>query len=319
MFKKFSSAKLIIILAILMIIYLIVRYSGSNERNFRDKVLSFDPSTVTEILIDDPKNEGESVDLKLSGYNWTASTGGKEYASDSNIVNNMLRILSDMPTKRYAGKGKDAWIKYELTDSSAILVTLKAANKTVASLYIGKFSYNMPKDQQQQMQYRQQRGEMTSYVRLADEKDVYAVDGFLKTSFSGKIDSYRNRSLVNVSSADITRITIDDAGNNKILENQNGKWLVNGMPSDSLKTLRYMNALARLNGNKFFDEDLQQLTPGYSLRIEGNNFSPVELKAYPVADTNVAYVVTSSTNPGSYFNGKEGGLFNKIWEADFSQ
>ncbi len=124
------------------------------------------------------------------------SNGGKDYSADSNVVKNILKQLSDLPTKRYAGKGRDTWAKYEVTDSAASLVTLKASKQTVAEIYIGKFAYNQPKDQQPQMQARQQRGDMTTYVRLADEKDVYAVDGFLKMGLSSNINSYRIRSLV---------------------------------------------------------------------------------------------------------------------------
>jgi len=192
MFKKFSSGILIIILAVLMIAYVIVRYSGSDDRTFRDKILTIDPLTITEIVIKDP-HKGEAVILKLSGTNWFVSQGSTEFLADTNIVRRMLDQLSNMPTKRYAGKGQDAWVKYELTDSVASLVTLKAAEIKVAEIYIGKFAYNMPKEQQQQVQSRQQRGDMTSYVRLAGEKDVYAVEGFLKMSFSSDINTYRIR------------------------------------------------------------------------------------------------------------------------------
>jgi len=222
-----------------------------------------------------------------------------------------------MPTKRFAGKGKDAWTKYELSDSAATKVTIKSSDETIAEVLVGKFSYNVPKDeqQQQQMQYRQQRGEMTSYVRLADEKEVYAVDGYLKMTFSGKIDSYRYRSLVSVNASDITRITINEPGSKKVFENADGKWNINGAPSDSASVVKYRSALARLTGSKFTDMNSGQSFASHSLLIEGNNFSPVELNAYPVADTNIAYIITSSANPGSYFNGKEGGLFRKIWES----
>jgi hypothetical protein len=193
MFKKFSSGILILILAVLMIIYLIVQYAGSDERTFRDKVLSFDATTITEILINDPKSKEGVIDLRISGDKWIVNNGGKDYTADSNVVKNILKQLSDLPTKRYAGKGHKAWVKYEVTDSAASLVTLKASEKKVAEIYIGKFSYNMPKEQQQQVQSRQQRGEMTTYVRLVDEKDVYAVDGFLKMSFSSDVNAYRIR------------------------------------------------------------------------------------------------------------------------------
>jgi hypothetical protein len=267
-------------------------------------------------MINDKKNMNEAVDLRLSGDKWMVRMNGKDYTADTNVVKNMLKILSDMPTKRYAGKGNDAWIKYEVTDTSASIVTLKANDKKVAEILIGKFSYNVPKDQQQQVQSRQQRGEMTSYVRLPGEKEVYAVDGYLKMTFSGNVDSYRYRSLASFNPSDITRITITEPGSRNVLENPDGKWLMNGIPADSTKMARYRSVLARLSGSKFVDQDAGQFTPSHSMTIEGNNFNPVEINAYPVADTNVNYIITSSANPGSFFNGKEGGLFKKIWNQE---
>jgi hypothetical protein len=317
MFKKFKSWMLMIVLAVLMIIYLIVRYAGSNERTFVEKVLSFDPATITEIVIKDPKSkEPGPLDLKFSGEKWTVSNGGKEYSADSNVVKNILKQLSDLPTKRYAGKGRDAWKKYEVTDSSATLVTLKASKQTAGEIYIGKFAYNQPKDQQLQMQQgRQQRGDMTTYVRLADEKDVYAVDGFLKMGMSSSLNSYRIRTLAGVNQADITRITSEAPGNRKVLEKVNGSWLFDGTPTDSTTALKLRSSISRVTGSKFVDMDVPPSNPVYSVKIEGNNFPPVEINAYPVPDTNVAYIITSSANPGAFFNGKEGGLFKKIWQS----
>jgi hypothetical protein len=314
MFKKFKSGALIIVLIALLLIYLFVRYSGSNDRTFKDKILSFDPASITQILVSDPKSTQEAVDLRFSGDKWLIRSGGVDYPADTNVVKGVLKQLSDLPTKRYAGKGKDVWVKYELTDTIASLVTVKAGSKTVGELMIGKFSYNVPKGQPQQMQGRQQRGEMTSYVRLADEKDVYAVDGYLKMSISSTADSYRNRSLVSVTPADINRITINGPGISNVIENQGGKWLMNGVPADSTSMVRFRSAISRLTGSKFTYQQAGQTFPSHTLKIEGNNFSPVELQAYPSADTNIAYVITSSGNPGSYFSGKDGGLFKKIWE-----
>jgi hypothetical protein len=314
MFKKVSSSVLIIVLTILLIAYLIVRYTDSNERTFRDKVLSLDATGVTQIIINDPKSQQGPVDLLKSGDKWMVRLGSREFNADTNVVKNMLKQLGDMPTKRFAGKGTDAWVKYEVTDTSGTLVTLKSSDKTVAELIVGKFSYNVPKDQQQ-MPNRQQRGEMTSYVRLADEKEVYAVDGYLKATFTGKVESYRNRTLASVNPSDITRITVSEPGNRKVYENPDGRWTLNGMPADSAATARYRSALARLSSVKFFDQDVVPAMASHTLMIEGNNFTPVEIQAFPVADTNVNYVITSSANPGSYFSGKDGGLFNKIWPS----
>lgn len=317
MFKKVSSGVLIIVLAVLMIAYLIVKYSRSDDRTFKDKVLTVDPASVTQIIIDDPKSQQEAVSLWKTGDKWMVKVNNRDYTADTNVVKNMLKILSDMPTKRFAGKGSEAIVKYEVADTSGTLVTLKANEKKVAELLVGKFSYNVPKDQQQQMQGgRQPRGEMTSYVRIPDDKEVYAVDGYLKMTFSGKTDSYRYKSLSGVNPADINRITVREPGNAKVYENTTGKWTLNGAPADSVSVARFRSTLARLSGSKFYETDGAPSVASHSLTIEGNNFSPVEIQAYPVADTNVNYVISSSANPGSYFNGKEGGLFKKIWPAE---
>jgi hypothetical protein len=312
MFKKFKSGLLLIVLAVLIIAYLLVRYAGSNDRTFKDKVLSFDSSVITEIIIDDPKNQQDPVDLRKTGDKWIVKVGPKEYTADTNVIKNMLSQLSDMPTKRFAGKGSDAWAKYEVADTSATLVTIKSSGKTIAEVLVGKFSYNVPKDQQQ-VQGRQQRGEMTSYVRLKGEKDVYAVDGYLKMTFGSKIESYRYKSLASVKPEDITRLTVTEPGNRKVFENPDGNWIMNGMPVDSATTVKFRNTIARLSGTKFTDQEAGPSGASHSLLIEGNNFAPVEIQAFPVADTNVNYIVTSSANPGSFFNGQEGGLFKKIW------
>jgi hypothetical protein len=316
MFKKFKSGILIAALALLVIIYLIVHYAGNHDRTFKDKVLSLDASKITSIQIADPKSKTEPVYLEKSGGKWIVKANGRDYTADTNIVKNMLKLLGDMPTKRYAGKGSDIWAKYEVADTSGTKVTLQENGKKVAELIVGKFNYSMPPQdqQQQQQQYRQQqRGEMTSYVRLANEKDVYAVDGYLKMTFSGKLDNYRFRSLASVNPTDITRITVTEPGNRRVYENPDGKWIMNGMPADSATVVKYRSVVSRINGTKFIDQDNLPTSPSHTLLIEGNNFTPVEVDAFPVADTNINYIVTSSANPGTCFNGKEGGLFKKIW------
>jgi hypothetical protein len=154
---------------------------------------------------------------------------------------------------------------------------------------------------------------MTTFVRIAGEEDVYAVDGFLKMNFNRDAASFRNKVLVSVNAGDVNRITVTDGLELKRIEIQQGQWQVNGMPGDSTELKKYRQALSRLSGAKFVDGASVPLTPDCSLTLEGNNFSPVQLKAFSVADTNIQYIITSSANPGAFFNGKEGGLFRKIW------
>ncbi len=312
MFKKFSSGILIVVLIVLLGVYFMVRFAGTKDRTFRDKVAEFDPALVSEVMINTP-DPNLDVTLKLKEGNWLVVKKGVEYPADSSMISGTIRMLSDMPTKRYAGKGQDAMTKYELTDSAATRIVLKAGNKELADLMLGKFSYTMPKGSGQQMQMQRQQGEMTTFVRLADEKEVYAVDGFLKMSLGRGADAFRVRTLTSVDPNDINRLTINNEGQMTRLELFEGKWMANGQPADSTEASRYRSTLARLSGSKFEDETTAAVDPSHILILEGNNFNPVELRAFPVADTNIRYLVTSSANPGAFFNGKEGGLFDRIW------
>lgn len=70
-------------------------------------------------------------------------------------------------------------------------------------------------------------------------------------------------------------------------------------------------------GDTFRDKTLtgvnRQLgSPSHTLTLEGNNFSPIEINAYPVADTHIQYVLVSNRNPEAFFNGKKSGLFSRV-------
>jgi hypothetical protein len=316
MFKRFTSRILIIILIVLLAVYFVVTQLSSRDRTFKDKILSFDSKNVTEILISDPKAKTE-VKLELDGKEWKVLANGKTYNGDTNVVKNILKQLGDLQTKRFAGKGEDAWIKFQVTDTNAIKVTLMGKSDRVAELYIGRFSYSQPKGQEKQaMQQQQPKGEMNTYVRAAEDKEVYAVDGFMRMNFNRDFNSYRNKMLVNVKPNDITRIVYTYPDRKMTLEKQGTKWMVNGMPADSVKMTRYLSTMARLSSANFVDIDLSAAQPAYLVNIEGTNFSPVQVKAFPVADTNINFAISSSVNEGAFFNGKKSDFFKKIMIAE---
>lgn len=318
MFKKWSTGILIAVLAGLLIIYFAVQYFDKSDRSFKNIVLEFDPADVTEILISDP-SAGEPVNLALEGATWKVVKGSERYPADSNVVKNILSQLSSLKTQTYAGKGKDAWVKYQVTDTTAIAIELKKNGKTISKLLIGKFDYSMPKDQQQQqmmMRGRQQQGDMSTYVRLEEEKEVYAVEGFLRMNFNRDADSYRDKSLIHVNKDDIQKVKIQAPDRSVELTRTGTGWLANNLPADSATTVKYINSIARLTSSTFVDKSQVAPVPSYEVEITGNNFIPVQLKAFAVADTNVNFAIQSSGNPSAYFNGKKGDLFKRIFAMD---
>jgi hypothetical protein len=316
MFKKVNTTVLVVILLVLLAVYLAVTYFGSDDRSFRDTVLELDRSSIDELVIMDPEIN-DPVKISKQGENWMVVKEDGSYPADSNAVRNIMDQLGNLKTKRYAGKGEKAWDKYQLTDSTAVIIEFNADGRTQDEIYIGKFSYTMPDEAQQQQQMmmgrQQPQGEMTTYVRLGDENDVYAVDGFLRMNFNRDADSYRDKTLTAINRADITRVIMDYPGKSMRLEQMAGMWQLNGQPCDSAKAAGYMGTIAMLRGSDFVGKDKVGSAYSHKITIEGNNFQPIVVTATPVSDTNIMFSISSSHNPTALFEGKNSKLFERIF------
>jgi len=315
MFKKLNSKVLIIILIVLGGIYYISTLTDNNDRSFRNVIVAIDTAQVTEIAINSTKDNLNIILSKTGNSDWEVASAGNKYPADKSIVQNILAQFSEMKPKRIAATSKFKWADFEVSDSTGTNVILKDGNEELTNIYIGKFSYTQPPQgaQQQQMQ-QQQRGIMTSFVRLADDDDVYAVEGFLKMSYQNDVNSYRNKSLANVNKDDISKLEFNYVDRKISLSKEGTQWMMNGQPADSANTVKYLNKIYRLNSSNFVDQSTQKLSAAtYKLSIEGNNFSPIEIQAFPAADTTIKYVVTSSVNPGAEFDGSKAKLFEKVF------
>ncbi|MCK9270508.1 MAG: DUF4340 domain-containing protein [Bacteroidales bacterium] len=316
MFKKLNVKTLVIILIILAAIYTIAEMTGGRDRSFRNVLVEVDTADVESIYIRPAGKDLPVVLNRTSVGAWEVSGEGGSYPADIGMVRSILSQFTLMKPERVAATTDKKWADFELNDSLATRVTLKGAGEELADLMIGKFSYTQPPPAQgQQNPYQQQqRGKMTSYVRLTDETPVYAVDGFLKMAYQDNVNAYRNKSLVKVSRDDIATLSYTYPDRAIDLEKTDGHWMMNGQPADSAAMVKYLNKLSRLNSSAFVDPSVVKTSDAtHKLTIQGSNFSPVVIEAFPVADTAMRYVVTSSANPGAEFDGSNARLFETIF------
>jgi len=318
MFNRINFRWLIAIFLLLLLVSIVViilnRSEGATSRNrtFVSELTRIDTATVTYISIT-PRSGNESIELIKKDQVWKVKVDDKNYNADPSAVKGMLVSLSSLRATRIAARNKDQWAKYEVTDSAATHVIANAGKKTVADIYLGKFSYQQPKNANPYMY--QQQGKMTSYVRLTGDKQVYAVDGMIAISFNRNAEDFRNRTLIKSNKENWNRLVFSLPDNSYSMIKQDNKWMVDGMLADSAAVKSYLSSLAWLNSSNFIeDRILATDIPAYSLSIEGENIlTPIKIRAYP-ADSLNRYVITSSLNEGSYFSGSKNGLFDKIFK-----
>lgn len=316
MFKKLDIKWLAGIFAALLIIVIIVvlvdkKATTNRNRTFVSELTSIDTAKVTAIIIY-PKAKEESIELNKSGKDWQVSIGNKKYIADENSILNILGTIGTLKATRVAAKDESGWKEYEVTDSAASHVIVKEGTKIIADLYIGKFSFKPQKNANPYMQ--QGGGSLTSYIRLAGEKEVYAVEGILSMIFNRGADDFRSHTIIKSEKEKWTKLSFVRPEGPFYLTKKGEQWMVDGIMADSAAVAEYLGAVSFINNGNFIDESLiRSSTPDFQLIIEGENIiEPIKVQAFK-ADTTNAYAILSSMNTGNYFSGKGSGLTEKIF------
>ncbi len=310
MYKKLSYKVLLIILVVLILLYLIAELTGTRERTFKEIVIETDTASITMITILNP--EKEDIVLVKENNEWFVIVDGKKLITDQVLINSMLEPLAGLRTEKVSATDASGWERYEVTDSAAIRVIAEDDGKIVQDVYVGKFSYQQAKADPNMSRMQQPQGKMISYLRTADDDVVYAVEGFLKMTYTKVHRDFRDKTICQLDDAEVKSITYNYPDNNTfILNRKDTEWFLNGQPVDSAKTTRYVKILCNQKGYEFVDDYNTEFNkPDYTMIIEGNNFSPVILNAYP-SDT--TYIITSTQNRDGKFNGYRSDEFKKIF------
>jgi hypothetical protein len=84
---------------------------------------------------------------------------------------------------------------------------------------------------------------------------------------------------------------------------------------DSLAAVNLIKDASSQNYGSFVNKfDSTRKQPLFTLRAEGTGFGAAIIKAYPT-DTANKYVISSSINPGSFFDGSKNDMFSKAFPS----
>ena len=313
MFRKITNKSLLIIFAILAIVVVIVLVYDQHkgERSFKNELFKVDSSAVTSVTIYSKGSGKDFVKLAKSGKEWEVLNQGKRYPADSGSIKNMLQSLAHITAERVAGTEKSDWKTFEITDSLSTRVVVEEGKIVSADFRVGKISFSQ--DRSMQGYGGQRNMQVKSHIRVPDDERIYVVDGFLSMLFTATPDHYRNRTLLKLDKSRLTKLTFTYPGDSSFVLSRNGsKWVVDGLPADSAATEKYLNSIVNAMGNEFADQDIMIPDFRYTLKIEGNNMSQVEISG-AVVEGAKRYYLKSSVNPSSLFGSSSPGLFNQIF------
>jgi hypothetical protein len=313
MSSNMSNKTLGIIFAFLAIIvfFMFVWDGDKNERTFREQLVTIDTANVDEILIyPKTKTHGE---IKLfkddAGWNVRVNESLTAQVAKSKIDGIFGQLLSIKP-KRLAARGEDKWSSFQV-DSVGTRVKVYEDGDETLDIILGRFNFQQVPQQQQR--FGRQQPNMSTFVRLGNDTDVYEVDGFLETFFNQGANSFRDGSVISGDYNKWNKLTYSyPADSSFTMIKLNDKWFANDEVTDSAKTATFLRQISNIRNSSFIDDvDHSSLgNPTYSLSIEGENGNTISVKGYLTGEK---YLIHTSKNPNTLFDGNSAKLGEKIF------
>lgn len=304
-----------IVFVVLLAIVFINKYveNKKGDRSFKSYIVEIDTTKIDYIQITPKMKNGEVILKKENG--WKVLLEERLLSADIFTINEMMQQLVNLKPSRVAATKEEKWADFEVTDSLATRVILKSKGDVVADIYVGKFDYKQQGQGPGMNPYQQQNPQFFTYIRNANEKEVYVVKEFLSMTFNREPSAFRNKTVTNSEYANWTKLSFTyPADSSYHLMKKNGSWMIAGLMVDSIKVKTYIDNIRNKISSNFVDDiDKNQLTnPIFSLSIEGDNTAQINLNAY-IADSTNQYYVTSSLNPDAVFSGAKASLAKDIF------
>lgn len=291
-----------IVFGALLLIYLMTKlFGGPKDRSFDPNILQIDTASVTKIEIQ--PSEGEpSFTLDRSGGQWVLQRNGQSFDLAMGSVGTLLSNLESIRAERIVSKNAERFSEYNVDDSTGTVIDIYAGGKKVKELVAGRFSFN------------QATRSGISYIRLLNDDAVYAVDGFLSMTLTQSFDNYRDKSMLKLNQADLTKVSFQE-GTSRIEIAKNGNsWMTDVTEVDSTAMAGYLSNISSVSGTAFLDDRSQVGEKIKEITFEGNNMTgPVTITCYQAEGASQPFVLNSSMNADAYFLSDTIGVHDRLF------
>lgn len=280
--KKLNNTWLIAALVVLVGAFFISRFfrAPGLESNLRQQLVQLDTAAITQLRVR-PASGGEEISLQREGVNWKVTQGSKSAFADRSAVNAALSSLSALKPLRMVSRKKDKWNDFQVGDGGT-QVAVYEADRQESNLHIGKTNFV----QNQQGGF----GGAYTYVRVGDEDEVYAIDGFLESSFNRTYSDWRNKNFLRVSRDAVSKITFTyPADSSFVLEKKDSVWVVNGQPAAIAPVDTYLGHLAFKNLNNFADDFQPTGAAPVTIKVEARGGPLETIEGWPLPNGQWAF------------------------------
>lgn len=304
--KDKTNRNLLGILVILAVLYAASYWlkdgvSGSAE--LTQDLVDIDTAQISRITIGKP---GSRISFERKDGGWLMTTeDGSEVRAVKTRLASMLSSLDGMYPVRVASRDSEKWRDYQV-DSTGRRVQIFEGDTKSLDIILGRGNLVG-------------QGTYSTYVRPAEEDNVYVVENFSESSVSADSDNYRNKTILQTTPDSVWQLIFryyDDQ--DFTVSKTNGDWQINGTKTDSSRTQEYLSGLRRVSSSAFVDQQqpAADAAPASSLIIQSSGSEDILIELYEEAGSQ--QILHSSQNPDNYF--ADTAVLNKLFvkAADFN-
>lgn len=190
--KKINNKILAIALVVLVGIFVAVRLfrAPKRENNTRRELVYLDRTKITEVRI----TSGDSaVRLVKENDKWNVLKNEAKFEADSANVERLLQTIQILQSTRMASRKKEKWPEFKV-DETGTNVSVYYDGDKEADFMVGSLGFNQSQGGgQNQFGGMGQGVSAYTHVRLADEDEVYVVDGFLGASVPAGSNDWKKK------------------------------------------------------------------------------------------------------------------------------
>ena len=262
----------------LVVLLIIAWISGVFDRN---------PSNVNVPELDLPTSEVTHISVTLPDITFTVEKQGLQWfmrepvdmPADSATIARFLNELEDLSLNNRATSNPDRYGIYGI-DSTATTVSLTWSDGA-EDLVIS----------------RQGRDYMSIYVQIGDNPNVYSTNG--RVTVSQDLDRWRDRQILDLGTGTVMSARVTRPDDTYEVSLNNGVWMINGQPGDSLQVTNWIRRFSPLSADGFFDDiPVQILTdPSYRIDFSTSTNTTSSVQAMPAES---AVAITSGGSQFTY-------------------
>jgi len=310
---KFNNRILWLVFLLLVAVFVISRFTRvrHGKATLVTEVVSIDTSQVTSFTLYPQAEAGQSLNFEKSGDAWQVTRGTVTAPAAPRAVSNLLEEISALRAEQLVSRDPEKWPDYSVTDSLGSRIVIREGNREALDLVVGRFRVQPPQQNNRNM-YGQNRVSGKTFIRLSGEDNVYSVDGFFALSVNRGFSQWRNNVLSRVNTARLTGLQFEyPADSGFVARKSDEHWQVAGLTADSASMAQYLNGLRNVTHSDFDDSVKPEGNPAYRLTMEGDNMSPVVIRAFTEGDS--TFLVNSSLNPATWFRTGYDPLFHQLF------